>query len=365
MLLSRFYLVLLMLGGSLFTTTLPAAELFSPDNFPGAWTLVTNADATITATESAIHRQGRVVYSRVLELQAVPAEIPAINPGAATEADIRHFIADYRPPEIPYTSERMALMTGAEKFNCLEFAEDLVRQANNNGVPAQVIGILFQGKWTGHAVAGFPTAEGQTLYFDSTPAAGKISHRAHEAHVEIGQAYSRDDGGELSVVGHLPIAKIIPVTKLLNLASGVGGNEIASMDRVVWTVTGVRRIPADGIDYADTNTLRISDDQLARWKTAASRVLAAQTHQQLAQAFAGQSSAPRAAARALALNEEQAAHNDPYGQLRMGERYLTGDGVPKNPVLAKAYLKQAADQGSPTAAEELKKLTGNISGNSG
>jgi hypothetical protein len=365
MLLSRFYLVLLMLVGSLFTATLPAAELFSPDNFPGAWTLVTNADATITATESAIHRQGRVVYSRVLELQAVPAEIPAINPGAATEADIRHFIADYRPPEIPYTSERMALMTGTEKFNCLEFAEDLVKQANNNGVPAQVIGILFQGKWTGHAVAGFPTAEGQTLYFDSTPAAGKISHGAHEAHVEVGQAYSREGGGELSVVGHLPIAKIIPVTKLLNLASGVGGNEIASMDRVVWTVTGARRIPADGIDYADTNTLQISDDQLARWKTAAIQALAQRTNRQFAQGFARQSTANRVAAWALELNEEQAARNDPYGQLRMGERYLTGDGVPKNPVLAKAYLKQAADQGSPTAAEELKNLTGNISGNSG
>ncbi len=63
---------------------------------------------------------------------------------------------------------------------------------------------------------GISTAEGQTLYFDSTPAAGKISHRAHEAHVEVGQAYSREGGGELSVVGQLPIAKIIPVTKLFN-----------------------------------------------------------------------------------------------------------------------------------------------------
>ncbi len=287
MLKRRFYLVLLLLGSLLFPATLPAAELFSPDNFPGTWTLVTNSDATITATESAIHRQGRVVYSRTLELQAVPAEIPAVNPGAATESDIRHFIAGYRPPEIPYTSERMALMTGAEKFNCLEFAEDLVKQANDNGIPAQVIGILFQGKWTGHAVAGFPTAEGQTLYFDSTPAAGKISHAAHEAHVEVGQAYSRTDGGELSVVGQLPIVKLIPVTKLLNLASGAGGNEMASAEQVAWMVTGVKRIPADGIDYTDTNNLQISDDQLARWKTAASRMLATQTEHHLAQAFAG------------------------------------------------------------------------------
>src|ERR1700691_57037 len=104
MLKRRFYLVLLLLGSSLLPATLSAAELFSPVNFPGAWTLVTNSDATITATESAIHRQGRVVFSRVLELQAVPVEIPAVNPGAATESDIRHFIADYRSPEIPYTS---------------------------------------------------------------------------------------------------------------------------------------------------------------------------------------------------------------------------------------------------------------------
>jgi TPR repeat protein len=33
---------------------------------------------------------------------------------------------------------------------------------------------------------------------------------------------------------------------------------------------------------------------------------------------------------------------------------LTGDGVGKNLAKAKAYLKQAADQGSPTAIQESK-----------
>jgi magnesium chelatase family protein len=38
-------------------------------------------------------------------------------------------------------------------------------------------------------------------------------------------------------------------------------------------------------------------------------------------------------------NEQLAADMDAYGQLRMGERYLTGDGVEKNLAKAKAYLK--------------------------
>lgn len=366
MLTSRFCLVLLLLSGSLFPATTRGAEVFNADNFPGIWTLVTNADATVSATETAIHRQGREVYSRMLDLQAVPAETPAVNPGAAWEADVRRFIADYRPPEIPYTSERTAMKTGREKFNCLEFAEDLVHKANENGVPAQVIGILFQGHLVGHAVAGFPTAEGRMLYYDSTPGLGQISHAAHEAHVEVGQPYTREGGGELAVVGHLPITEIIPVTKVVDLAGSVVEYEPESAvsGTAVWVVTGVRRVPAEGIEYAGTNTLQISDDQLARWKAAASQVLTAETDQQQAHAWAKQGAAARAAARALAENEELAARNDPYGQLRMGERYLTGDGVPKNIIMARGYLKQAADQGSPTAIEELNRLNGKVPKNS-
>jgi TPR repeat protein len=44
------------------------------------------------------------------------------------------------------------------------------------------------------------------------------------------------------------------------------------------------------------------------------------------------------------------------GLLRMGERYRDGDDVPKDLGKAKVYLQKAADAGSSTAAEELKKL---------
>jgi len=59
---------------------------------------------------------------------------------------------------------------------------------------------------------------------------------------------------------------------------------------------------------------------------------------------------------ALELNEAAAATNNPYGLLRMGERYRDGDGVEKNSARAKDYLQRAADAGSPTAADELKRL---------
>jgi len=362
---SRFCLLLLLLGGSLCPATPRAATLFDPDNFPGAWTITTNAGGTVCATETAIHRQGLEVYSRVLDLQPAPVELAPVNPGAAPETTVRRFIAAYRPPPIPYTSERTALRTGREKFNCLEFAEDLVKQSVANGLPAQVIGIKFKDEWTGHAVAGFPTAEGRTLYFDSTPGAGQISHAAHEAQVEVGQPYKRSGGGELAVVGHLPISEIIPVTKLFKLADSLVDDGNAGMISGRWAVTGIRRVPASGIDYADTNTLVISDAQLARWDAAAAPVLAGLTNRERALALVTQSAAAGAAARALALNEEMAARNDPYGQLRMGERYLKGDGVQKNPALGRAYLRQAADQGSPTAIEELQRLGGDISKNSG
>ncbi len=352
----RFCLWLLLLGGSFWPATPRAATLFSPDDFPGVWTIATNADGMVCATETAIHRQGLVVYSRVLNLQALPPELAPVNPEAATEAAIRRFIAGYRPPPIPYTSERTALITGREKFNCLEFAEDLVKQATENGIPAQVIGITFQGEWAGHAVAGFPTAEGRTLYFDSTPGAGQISLAALEAQVEVGEPYHRAGGGELSVVGQRPITEIIPVTKLSKLADRLAEGEGASPTSGNWAVTSIQRVPAAGIDYATTNSLEISDDQLTRWNTAAGAALAAQSERDHALSFAAQSAAVWASARALAENERMAAQNDPYGQLRMGERYLKGDGVPKNPALGRAYLRQAADQENPTAMEELKSL---------
>jgi len=68
--------------------------------------------------------------------------------------------------------------------------------------------------------------------------------------------------------------------------------------------------------------------------------------------------APKRAAleKALKSNQESADKGDPYGLLRMGERYRDGDGVERNIEQARKYLNKAADVGSLTAAEELKKL---------
>jgi hypothetical protein len=337
-------------------TEAETSDIFNSENFPGAWTLTTNSDATIIATETAVHRQGREVYSRVLQLDAVEQEAARSDSNPATDSEVRSFIQSYRPPPIPYTSEATANRTGREKFNCLEFAEDIVKKATAANIPAQVIGIKFKGKIVGHAVAGFPTAEGGMLYFDSTPGAGQISHAAHEAHVQVGKPYERDGGGELAVVGQLPVSKIISVSKFLKFAEDLTDIQKPISEKTILIVTNENHAQAKGIDYAAPDTLQISDEQLALWNEAASNFLAAQIYRQDQEKIARQRVVAQADAQALAENERLAANGDVYGQLRMGERYWTGDGVGKNPVKAQVYLQLAADQGSPTAIQELKVL---------
>ena len=340
-----------------------AAKIFSPKNYPGKWALVTNADATITATEATLHRQGNEAFQRVLSLTAVSGELKPRSE-AATAGEIKDFISEYVPPAVPYTSEAASARTGREKFNCLEFAEDLVAKANAADIPAEVIGIKFEGKIVGHACAGFPTMEGGMLYFDSTPAAGQISHRAYESWVEVGQPYRRADGGELAGgVENLPIEKIIPVSPLtiadssdnpsnLDDASDAG----AATPRTTLIVESEKRVQADGIEYAGPDTLQISEGQLAKWNQAAARFMADRAVQQEAQKRALETVQAKAEAKALQENEELAASGDAYGQLRMGERYLAGDGVEKDLAKARTYLQSAADQGSQDAADDLKLL---------
>ena len=43
-------------------------------------------------------------------------------------------------------------------------------------------------------------------------------------------------------------------------------------------------------------------------------------------------------------------------QYRMGRRYITGNGVEKDPAKARDMFQKAADQGNEEAAAELKKL---------
>jgi TPR repeat protein len=63
-----------------------------------------------------------------------------------------------------------------------------------------------------------------------------------------------------------------------------------------------------------------------------------------------------AAAKILAFDQSQADNGDPFGLLRMGERYRDGDGVPKDLIKAREYLTKASTVGSPTATEDLSKL---------
>jgi hypothetical protein len=333
-------------------------NVFDPQYFPGQWAFITNQDETITATGSAVLRHGDEVYQRVLLLEAVPIETIG-QPQKPTEAAIRKFISHYRPPPIPYTSAKTAAKTGAEKFNCLEFAEDIVIQAESNGIPAEVIGIKFKDRLVGHACAGFPVADGRTLYFDSTPSAGHVSHAASEARVELGKPYRRADGG-LPAGGaeNLPVTEIIPVSKLMEIAGSLLDDSSSAAPAVGTrlVVVGEKFQQAKGIDYAGPDTLKISDAQLDRWNQAAAEVLAAQASKLAAQKNAEQSAANKLAAKMLAENERLAAQGDAYGELRMGERYLTGDGVAKDILKARDYLQRAAEQGSRTAAEELDHL---------
>lgn len=62
------------------------------------------------------------------------------------------------------------------------------------------------------------------------------------------------------------------------------------------------------------------------------------------------------AEKALKYNQKLADEGDPYGLLRMGERYRDGDGVPKDLAQARDYFTKAVAAGSPTAADELSQL---------
>lgn len=67
--------------------------------------------------------------------------------------------------------------------------------------------------------------------------------------------------------------------------------------------------------------------------------------------------------RALKYNQEQADKGDPFGLIRMGERYRDGDGVPKNLAKARDYFTKAIAAGETDAADELSKMNQSSSTN--
>lgn len=326
--------------------------------FSVGWTLVTNDDASITASEKAVFRRGDEAYRRVILLKAVPVET-AGKLHKADVGEIKEFIRHYRPPPIPYTSEKAAEMTGHEKFDCLEFAEDLVARAHAGGMEAQVTGILFKGTTTGHACAGFPTMDGRMLYFDSTPGPSQVSRHAHEAHVEVGQPYRRADGGLLAGgEGNLPVSGIFNASVGIKLASSFlnDPSSLRLRQEIKLVVVTEKHAQAEGIDYAGTDTLKVSDAQLARWNQAAAQWQTARANRLEGEQRAAEAEAGKMAALALAENRRLAEHGDACGQLRMGERYLAGDGVGKDLIKGRQYLELAAEKGSRTAADDLTRL---------
>jgi TPR repeat protein len=117
-----------------------------------------------------------------------------------------------------------------------------------------------------------------------------------------------------------------------------------------------RRLPVAGIEYAGPDTLTVSEAQLNRWNHAAEEAIAAKAGWEESRKQATLATAKKLASLALAENERLAAQGDAYGELRMGERYLTGDGVPKDIFQARDYLQRAADHGSQSAVDELDRL---------
>jgi len=65
-----------------------------------------------------------------------------------------------------------------------------------------------------------------------------------------------------------------------------------------------------------------------------------------------------AAGAALKWNQEQADKGDAFGQYRMGQRYLTGDGVEKDVIKAREMFAKSAAQGDVDASNALARLTG-------
>jgi len=75
-------------------------------------------------------------------------------------------------------------------------------------------------------------------------------------------------------------------------------------------------------------------------------------------AIAAQNKKEKQAGEAAALkwNQSQADKGDDYGELRMGERYLKGNGVEKDLAKAKDYFSKSAAQGNLDASNALVKI---------
>ena len=324
--------------------------------FADGWTLLTNEDYTVQATDHSISRDGNEVYNRVWRLKPV-----VIKSGVsiATPAAVRAFIHDYRPPPIAYTTPARARQKGTETFECMEFANDIVVKAASNNIASEIVGIQFENQPVGHACAGFPTTDGNVLFYDSTPSEYRISRHAYEAYVTVGQPYRRADGAEVGDgLGRTPISDIVPVSGLV--ASGPQyldpPKPLTITPNTIFIVENEDRVQVPGILYDDTNGFTVSQAQIDQWNETLAAIREKKKKQQEVEISQIDDESARTAARVLRNTERAAAEGDTFAELRMGQRYREGDGVPKDLDKARKFLQQAADQGSPTAVEELLHL---------
>lgn len=82
---------------------------------------------------------------------------------------------------------------------------------------------------------------------------------------------------------------------------------------------------------------------------------AAETAKQNSKIEAAKKAKRDAAARILKWNQDQADAGDPYGLMRMGERYRDGEGVETNMNKAQAYFIRASALGNKQAEDDLEK----------
>lgn len=170
--------------------------------------------------------------------------------------------------------------------------------------------------------------------------AKKVYKKAYDDYVT-----ESDDGKILVIEGYPQIETAAVGQKLDLLVSEAGTIVKARYDHPVtlelWTCVNPEKVNARLQKISDQINQEIQNENN---KKAVAK----------AQAIAQQKTNANTAA--LKSNQEAAAKGDAYGLLRMGERYLKGDGVEKDLAKARQYLQRAAENGSATAKDELSKL---------
>ena len=148
------------------------------------------------------------------------------------------------------------------------------------------------------------------------------------------------DGFGHFALGQIFFVKHFPYAVVDDQFLGLGENYAARMsDRYSYTTALGAKATVTCFDYGQV------------WTAPPPKPLTSDQIAEIQEREAAQKAA--AAAKALKFNQDAADRGDAYGQLRMGERYRDGDGVPRDFAKAREYLSKAADQGNADAAREI------------